>query len=122
MSLAFADADERFTNSTNDLARSRDEFAKKIKVALSNRENELQGFADYEGDRGKLEDELIDGVLATLVREEEARNTALAQADALRHELNSTVEKFEKLKSINNKAATELRSSVAPTTAKVSQK
>ncbi len=122
MSIAFSDADERFTNSTNDLARSRDEFAKKIKVALSNRENELQGFAAYEGDRGKLEDEMIDGVLATLVREEEARNTALSQADALRHELNSTVEKFEKLKSSNSKAATELRGNVAPATAKVSQK
>ncbi|MDB5337464.1 MAG: hypothetical protein JWN70_3083 [Planctomycetaceae bacterium] len=122
MSLAFADADERFTNSTNELARSRDEFAKKIKLALANRENELQGFEAYEGDRGKLEDELIDGVLATLVREEEARNTALAQADALRHELDSTVKKFEKLKSINAKAANELRGNAAPTTAKVSPK
>ena len=122
MSLAFADADERFTNSTNELAKSRDEFAKKIKQALANRENELQGFESYEGDRGKVEDELIDGVLATLVREEEARNTALAQADALRHELNSTIEKFEKLKGINSKAAGDMRGGVAPSTAKVSPK
>ena len=122
MSLAFSDADERLANSTNELARSRDEFAKKIKIALSNRENELQGFEAYEGDRGKVEDELIDGVLATLVREEEARNTALAQADALRHELDSTVKKFEKLKATNSKAAAALRGGPAPATAEVSKK
>ena len=122
MSLAFSDADERFVSSTNELTRSRDEFAKKIKVALSSRENELQGFEAYVGDRGKLEDELIDGVLATLVREEEARNTALAQADALRHELNSTLEKFEKVNGGNHKAATELRVGVAPATADVFKK
>ena len=122
MSLAFSDADERFANSTNELARSRDEFAKKIKMALANRENELQGFEAYEGDRGKLDDELIDGVLATLVREEEARNAAIAEADALRHELNQTIEQFERLKGINNKAVSELRGDAAPATAKVSQK
>jgi hypothetical protein len=69
-----------------------------------------------------VEDELIDGVLATLVKEEEARNAALAQADALRHELHSTVEAFEKLKSINAKAATEFRDSNTSGTAKFSQK
>ena len=107
-SLAFSDGDERLNNSMNELQRSRDEFAKKIKLALANRENELQGFKDYEGDRGKLEDEAIDGVLATLVREEEARNAALAQSDLLRHQLNSTVEEFEKLTGGNVKAASEL--------------
>lgn len=122
LSLAFSDADERIKNNTNELARSRDEFAKKVKLALSNRENELQGFGSYEGDRGKIEDELIDGVLATLVKEEEARNAALSQADALRHELHNTVEAFEKLKSTNTKAATEFRDSSASGTAKVSKK
>ncbi len=122
MSLAFSDADERLTNATNDLARSRDEFAKKIKIALENRENELKGFAAYNADRGKIDDELIDGVLATLVREEEARNAAIAEADALRHELHSTVEKFEKLNGTNHKAAASLRGDATPETAKVFQK
>ena len=45
---------------------------------------------------------------ATLVREEEARNAALAQSDLLRHQLNSTVEEFEKLTGGNVKAALEL--------------
>jgi len=89
---------------------------------LANRENELQGFKAYADDRGKLDDELIDGVLATLVREEEARNAAISEADALRHELNRTIEQFERLQGINNKAAAELRGDAPPATAKVSQK
>lgn len=121
LALAFSDGDERLNNSTNELARSRDEFAKKIKLALQNRENELQGFEAYEGDRGKLEDELIDGVLATLVKEEEARNAALSQADQLRHQLHTTIEKFEKLNTGNTKAAAALPRSAEPETAKVSK-
>lgn len=104
-SLMFSDADERINANTNELQRTRDEFSKKIKLALANRENELKGFEAYEADRGKIEDELIDGVLATMVKEEEARNAALLEADQLRHELNKTVEGFEKLNGDNTKAA-----------------
>lgn len=118
-SLMFSDADERINANMNELQRTRDEFSKKIKLALANRENELQGFEAYEGDRGKIDDELIDGVLATMVKEEEARNAALLEADQLRHELNKTVEGFEKLKGINTKAAAGLpqSESAAPKTA-----
>lgn len=104
-SLMFSDVDERLNANTNELQRTRDEFSKKIKQALANRENELKGFEAYEPERGKIEDELIDGVLATMVKEEEARNAALVEADQLRHELNKTVDGFNKIHGNNTKAA-----------------
>lgn len=107
-SLMFSDVDERLNANTNELQRTRDEFSKKIKLALANRENELKGFEAYEADRGKIEDELIDGVLATMVKEEEARNAALVEADQLRHELNKTVDGFKKVHGDNTKAASGL--------------
>ncbi len=108
LSLMFSDIDERLNYNTNELQRTRDEFAKKIKQALANRENELQGFEAYQGDRGKIDDEMIDGVLATLVKEEETRNAALAKADQLRHDLHHTVEQFDEINGINTKAAANL--------------
>ncbi len=108
MSLMFSDADERLNYHTNELQRTREEFAKKIKQALANRENELKGFEAYQGDRGKIDDEMIDGVLATMVKEEETRNAALTKADQLRHDLHRTVEQFDKINGINTKAAASL--------------
>jgi hypothetical protein len=116
-SIMFADIDERISYETNELARSRNEFAKKIKLALANRENELQGFESLQPNRGKIDDEMIDGVLATLVKEDEARNAALVQANELRHELNETVENFERLNSDNTKAAKAMPKGAAPKTA-----
>lgn len=108
LSLLFSDIDERMAYNTKELQRTREEFAKKIKQTLANRENELQGFEAYKGERGKVDDETIDGVLATMIKEEEARNTALAKANKLRHDLHSTVEQFDKINGGNSKAAANL--------------
>lgn len=108
LALLFTDIDERLASNTDELQRTRDEFAKKIKQTLANRESELSGFQAYVGERGKIDDEMIDGVLATMVKEEEARNAALARADELRHDLHKTVEQFDKFNSENHKAASSL--------------
>ena len=117
--LLFTDVDERLATNSNELQRTRDEFAVKIKQALANRETELKGFEAYQGERGKIDDELIDGVLATMIKEEEARNAALAKADQLRHDLHQTVEQFDQINGINHKGAAGLPQGepVAPTTA-----
>lgn len=105
MALLFNDVDERLAYNTHELQRSRDEFSKKIKQALANRESDLQGFQSLQGERGKIDDEMIDGVLLTMVKEEEARNAALAAGSKLRHELHDIVEEFERAKAANSKAA-----------------
>lgn len=102
--LQFSFADEVFNAKTAQLNRLTTEFAAKIAKVKKNRESEIQGFENADEDRGKLNDEDVDGVLSELIKEEEARNAALAAGDQLRHKLHGVVQQFEKLHSANKVA------------------
>lgn len=104
LAALFVTQDQLLASRQDDLQRLEQGLTPKIDQLLANREGEIGGFADWEEDRGKLPDEAIDGVLKSLVKEEELRNKALAEATRLRHELLDTIEAYEKFTDINRKA------------------
>ena len=113
-------ADEFLEAKKRDLERQ-DEVVKLAEDQLNLRKGEIEGFADLQGKN--LPPEIIQGVLAALVEEEEARNAALEGADDLRRELRKSNLAFDQIRALNLRLTRSLKAAPAvEPAAKVSQR
>ncbi len=108
-------ADERLM----DMARQYDHqvaMVEAAKLQVARRTAEIIQPTDVDGK--DLPPEIKDGLMKTLIAEEEARNAALIQADDLRHRLKATNDRFDAVRKENIELEKTLPKAVAtPTTA-----
>ena len=108
-------ADERLM----DMARQYDHqvaMVEAAKLQVARRTAEIIEPMDLEGK--DLPPEIKDGLIKTLIAEEEARNAALIQADDLRHRLKATNDRFDAVRKENVELEKTLpRAAPVPTTA-----
>jgi hypothetical protein len=119
LEVQFVIADELLRARQDDVTRQ-DELAQFAQKHLDLRIGEIQGFPELQGQEDKLPSEIIDGILAALVKEEEQRNAELVESDRLRRELRKTKLEFEHLSKQNAEIANGLKHAVPASTAKVS--
>jgi hypothetical protein len=121
LEVQFVIGDELLRAREDDINRQTElaEFAQKH---LDLRIGEIQGFPNLKGQEDKLPAEIIDGIQASLVQEEEARNAALEAGDQLRRELRETNLEFRHLVEENGRLANGLKQTSPAPVQKVSQR
>ncbi|MBI5759312.1 MAG: hypothetical protein HZA46_12410 [Planctomycetales bacterium] len=103
-----------------DLAAKKDDVVLQTRMVaaangeLDQRMKEING--DQQNDGKELPTEIIKGFLATMLDEEELRNTALATVDQLNHDLKRTTERISRIHKINQQLVKSLPQPSTPAT------
>lgn len=101
-----------------DLAAKKDDVVLQTKMVaaataeLDQRMKEING--DQQNEGKELPTEIIKGFLATMLDEEELRNTAIASVDQLNHNLKRTTERIARIHKVNQRLVKSLPQSNTP--------
>ncbi len=123
--VAFSDLDVAFTSADNKLVdkqknlTAQENLAAAAQLHLDLRKGELNGDPNLDNLRGKLPQEMVDGLVIAIKDAEEERNAALNEVDQLRRDLRNSYLKFQSLQAANSRLSQSLPGAKVPVSAKL---